>query len=67
MMTSAKLNPDVRVRKLMGYWCVQRRIHESGLALWSYVGAFDAWSTAFAVAEVEASPDEWPFYMEACS
>lgn len=66
MRSLTKTSPDVRVRKLMGYWCVQARTLVKGHPVWQYVGAFDSWAVAFAVAEVEASPDTWPFYMEGC-
>lgn len=62
--TMTKTNPTIRVRKLMGSWCVQSLIRHEEHEVWYHVGAFDTWSTAFAVAEVEASPDEWPFFME---
>jgi hypothetical protein len=66
-------DPDIRVRKLMGYWTVQRRIIVNNHVVWSYVASYSSWPIAYAVATVEASPDEWPFHkdwdyhMEACS
>jgi hypothetical protein len=63
----------VRVRKLMGYWVVQRRVEVDNHPVWEYVASYGTWAIAFAVAQVEASPDEWPFHreidhhMEACS
>jgi hypothetical protein len=61
-MTVVKSSPDVRVRKIVGYWCVQRRKVIDNHPVWEYVAGYSSWSIAFAVAQVEASPDEWPFY-----
>jgi hypothetical protein len=66
-------DPDVRVRKLMGLWTVQRRLVLEDHVVWSYVASYNSWHIAFAVAQVEASPDEWPlhkdwdYHMEVCS
>lgn len=55
--------PVIRVRKLMDSWCVQRLIRMHDHDVWSLVASYTSWHIAFAVAQVEASPDEWPFHM----
>jgi hypothetical protein len=70
---ASRPDPDVRVRKLMNQWCVQRRVVIDNHVVWAYVASYDSWHIAFAVAQVEASPDEWPYHkdwhyhMEVCS
>ena len=61
---ASKTSPLVRVRKLMGYWCVQRRMELNNHVVWEFVNAYTEWITAYSVAMVEASPDVWPFHME---
>lgn len=63
-MTKTSPKPTTRVRKQNDAWCVQSLVAMDNHEVWYLVGAFDTWQVAFAVAEVEASPDVWPFYME---
>lgn len=66
MDVMTRMKPTTRVRKRNGAWCVLTDIVHSGHAVEYLVGTFDTWPVAFAVAQVEASPDVWPFYMEGC-
>lgn len=63
MNTLVRAKPDIRVRKLMGDWCVQKLVQIGEHQVWSLVAAYTSWHIAFAVAQVEASPNEWPFYI----
>ncbi len=60
-------NPKTKVRKRNGAWCVLTFIEHNNHEVEYLVGTYDSWLVAFSVAQVEASPDHWPFYMEACS
>lgn len=62
-LITTKTEPDVRVRKLMGYWTVQRRITIDNHVVWEYIGSYTSQPIAYAVALVEASPDDWPFHI----
>jgi hypothetical protein len=61
---SSRSQPTIRVRKLMDSWCVQKLIRVHDHDVWSLVGSYADWDFAFAVAQVEASPDQWPLRFE---
>lgn len=67
MITSLDSRPKTKVRKRNGAWCVLTFIEHNNHEVEYLVGTYDSWLVAFSVAQVEASPDQWPFYMEACS
>jgi len=56
--------PEVRVRKFHDSWVVQRKLVLLGHEVWTFVGGFETWPVAMAVAEVEAGPDVWPYGLE---
>jgi hypothetical protein len=47
----------------MDSWCVQQLVEINNHEVWGLVAAYTSWAVAFAVAQVEASPDEWPFHI----
>jgi hypothetical protein len=48
----------------MDSWCVQKLIRLHDHDVWSLVASYTEWAIAFAVATVEASPDDWPYHLE---
>lgn len=61
-MILTREEPVVRVRKLMDSWCVQRWFESNGIGGWEFVAAYTSWPIAYAVAQVEASPKDWPLH-----
>lgn len=62
-MIATAVKPSVRVRKYGDDWHVQSEVELHGHRVWMLVASYSTWDIAFAVAEVEASPDAWPLRM----